>query len=287
MNYLFWILVVAFIVLAVWFAYEIVFGKDEMPDPIPYLDVPEDTGVRVPQKSANPKKIEAVMVCVNYGDFLAWTLPMNKIHFNRLVVVTDSKDTYTQEICSYYHVECVVTDSFYVGGGFNKANGINFGLGKLDKDGWVVHLDADIALPPRTGQILRQLPLDENSIYGIDRSSVFGLDNWIRFLQNPVNQHSSTGFLYSGYVHGARLLNLDRDGWIPIGYFQMWCPSASRVVKYPNFHQGADRTDALFPYNWERKNRHLIPELICYHLESEESELGINWRGRKTRRFEL
>jgi glycosyltransferase involved in cell wall biosynthesis len=285
----FWVLAVAFLGLIIYFVWEQWAKEWFYNEPLypPYNELPDDTEVILPEKQSYITRIEAVMVCVDYGDFLAWTLPQNKNHFDRLVVVTSSKDNYTQEICSFYHVECLVTDSFYDGGGFNKANGINFGLNHLKKDGWVVHLDADIVLPPRTGQILRQLPLDPKGIYGIDRANIFNFIDWVKFLQRPHNQHQTNGFLESKYEAGSRLLNLDRDGWIPIGYFQMWCPSVSVVSKYPDFHRGADRTDALFPYNWKREDRHLLPEIICYHLESENAPLGANWNGRKTRRFEI
>jgi hypothetical protein len=61
-------------------------------------------------------QIEAVVVCVNYSDFLAYTLPANRSQFNNMVVVTDTKDEATVAICNKYNVRCVQTDAFYGGG---------------------------------------------------------------------------------------------------------------------------------------------------------------------------
>ncbi|MBO0951208.1 hypothetical protein [Fibrella forsythiae] len=95
------------------------------------------------------RKIEAVTVCVNYADFLVQILPHIRGLFDRLVVVTTPADRYTQQVCEYYRVECIQTDAFYDDGAvFNKAKGINAGLARLEMDGWVVHLDSDIYLPP-------------------------------------------------------------------------------------------------------------------------------------------
>src|SRR5579859_7461706 len=94
-------------------------------------------------------KMEAVVVCDQYSDFLRVTLPANKHLFDRIVVVTSAEDKATQRICEFNHVQCVRTDSLNSRWGkFCKGAGINEGLGKLDSDGWVVHLDADIWLPP-------------------------------------------------------------------------------------------------------------------------------------------
>ena len=79
-------------------------------------------------------KIEAVITCSNYSDFLAHTLPLNRSLFDRLVVVTSPEDRETQRVCEYWHVECLKTDRMETHWGrFKKGRGINDGLAKLDK----------------------------------------------------------------------------------------------------------------------------------------------------------
>lgn len=248
----------------------------------------EIKSMNIPSKNNYNYKIEGVIICVGYHDFLRWTLPFNKNHFDKLVVVTTEEDVKTQEICSYWNVHCVTTDSFYSNGDtFNKANGINYGLSFLDKDGWVIHIDADIYLPPKTRQILNTIPLDAHSIYSIDRVNCNSFTEWIMFLENPENQHDNSGLLKpSNFIKGSRLLNLDRDGYIPIGYFQLWNPKISKVYNYPNQHGSADRTDVLFSYNWTRDKRQLLPELVGIHIQTEET-VGLNWNGRKSNLFGL
>ena len=56
-------------------------------------------------------KMEAVVVCDRYSDFLRCTLPANKHLFDRIVVVTSAEDRDTQRICEFHHVECIKTDA--------------------------------------------------------------------------------------------------------------------------------------------------------------------------------
>src|ERR1700758_5305210 len=100
--------------------------------------------------------LQCVSVCVNYDDFLAETLPQNRRHFDRMVVVTAPEDLATQRVCEYWDVDVVLTDAFQSRWGeFHKAKGINAGLKVLDlRLGWILHLDADIALPPRSRVML-------------------------------------------------------------------------------------------------------------------------------------
>ena len=87
-------------------------------------------------------KMEAVVVCDHYSDFLRCTLPANKHLFDRIVVVTSAEDRDTQRICEFHHVECVRTDALNARWNkFCKGAGINEGLARLDRDAWVVHLD--------------------------------------------------------------------------------------------------------------------------------------------------
>ena len=36
---------------------------------------------------------------------------------------------------------------------------------------------------------------------------------------------------------------------------------------------------------WPRNKRAFIPEIVCYHLESEKANMGANWNGRATKQF--
>jgi len=232
-------------------------------------------------------KIEAVTVCVNYGDFLAHTLPVNKKFFDNMVVVTDPKDEKTQQICKYYHVRCVKTDSFYIGDAvMNKGMGINDGLATLDLDDWVVHMDADIVLPPRTRELLHKIDLDPKCIYGIDRLMCTSYEDWIEFLSNPEVQHVQEVFVFgNAFPLGVRIAKTDMDGYVPIGYFQLWNAQETGIKRYPVIHKSVARSDMLHAMQWTRRQRVLIPEIFGIHLESEEAPGGANWRGRQTRRF--
>lgn len=240
-----------------------------------------------PQSPQPKKRIEGVCVCVNYSDFLAQTIGYNKQHFDHLIVVTTPEDTKTQNLCEFWNVECVVTDAFYKNNAvFNKGAGINEGLKKLKKDGWVIHFDCDIFLLPQTRKILELIPMNPLGIYSIDRLNCKSFEDWVEYLQVPERVHGGDGMMrMNAFEKGSRLVNLDRDGYVPIGYFQMWNPECSKVWTYPEKHGSADRSDCLFAYNFARRNRHLIPELIVIHLESEECAMGTNWNGRKSKQF--
>lgn len=233
-------------------------------------------------------KVECVIVCVNYSDFLAHTLPHNKQYFNKIVVVTDCHDFRTKKLCDFYNVHCIQTDVFYSNGDkFNKAKGINKGLEVLDKDAWIVHLDADIWLPSLTRSILENACLREDHVYGIDRMMCPSYNHWIDFLENPRLTHTAWVYVYPTLFEiGIRVALYKSEGYIPIGFFQMWNPCGSGIYKYPDQHDGAARTDMQFAKLFPRRNRGFIPELVAIHLESEkQDEMGANWEGRKTPPF--
>jgi hypothetical protein len=232
--------------------------------------------------------IEAVLVCVNYSDFLAHTLPSTRSQFDKLVVVTDTKDLKTKKLCEFYNVECVQTDVFYEdGNSFNKGKGINKGLEKLALDGWVVHIDSDIFLPPQTRGILENLPLEGDKIYGADRLMCPSYEKWEKFIRRPSPIQDSWIFIHTdAFPMGVRLAEYKtpQGGYEPIGYFQMWNPKKSGIFRYPTEHGFADRTDVLHCKKWPRKKRELLPEIVVIHLESEKG-LGLNWKGRVTQEF--
>lgn len=233
-------------------------------------------------------KIEAVIVCVDYADFLAETLPHNIPHFDRIVVITTPKDVATQELCRKLSVPYYATDIFYKGGAsFNKARGIDYGLAYLRENEWIVQLDADTYLPPMTRKWLELKNLDEGAIYGIDRVNIIGHEAWDAFLSE---RHTGHDYMCRVRVPGGgnfalldRIAIKDYGGWVPIGYFQMWHGSTGR--RYPIAKGDAEHTDVLHAIQWHEDRRHLIPEIIGCHLMAEPQPLGANWQGRTTPQF--
>jgi hypothetical protein len=164
-------------------------------------------------------------------------------------------------------------------------------LSQLENKGWVMHLDADIYLPPLTRHILENIPLETHKIYGADRLMCPSYEKWAEFLNDP--QKIQEGWVYihmDAFPIGVRIAeyNNKNAGYEPIGYFQLWNPKGSGVFNYPTQHDYCDRTDVLFCKKFTRQNRELLPEIIVIHLESEGlsvDSMGKNWKGRKTKLF--
>lgn len=235
-------------------------------------------------------KIEAVVTSVDHADFLCHTLPHNKAHFDRLVVVTAPEDHATRKVCDAWGVRAKCTDAFlsrWGNGVFLKGCGVNEGLRLLDRDEWIVHMDADVILPPHFRATIELCDLDTTMIYGIDRQCFRSYADWMSFYESPAAQieddlliHTANG----GQQLGARVFHPERQGWFPIGFFQLW-HGDSGILEYDADQKTAVRDDSNFACRWPRKKRALIPEIIAYHLESEAAPMGKNWAGRKTKPF--
>ncbi len=215
-------------------------------------------------------KIDALTICVDYADFLAHCIPHNRHLFHRYVVVTTPHDRRTRDLCEHYYVDCLTSDCFYDDGDvFSKSSGINMALAHLDSRDWVLHLDADIVLPPRTRMILDGLTLDPTCIYGVDRIMCPNHAAWMEYMSAPEVQHSCQTFVQaSAFPFGTRVGRLARDGWSPVGYFQLWSPDGSGISRYPR-HGAADRSDHVHAMMWPRHKRVLIPEIVAIHLEQQ------------------
>ena len=234
--------------------------------------------------------IDGVTVCLDYSDFLAETLPLNIRQCDRFVVVTAPEDLATQRVCDFYNVDVVLTDVFQSRWGeCHKAKGINAGLDWLAADagfaGWVLHLDADIVLAPRTKTLLDHANLPKDVLHGADRVSVPNAQAWAAFKALPVSQHDGYHVSLEPFKVMPRFNAWHLGGYAPPGYFQLWHPHTTGVTRYPDEHSNGDKTDVLHCAQWERARRALLPEVYVYHLESEPAEQGTNWGGRVTKRF--
>jgi hypothetical protein len=238
------------------------------------------------------KKLEVVMVCDGYGDFLEHTLPFTKRISDKIIVVTGKEDKYTQTICRLNDVECLPTYIHRYDGGFEKALAINHGLAHLELKGWVMHMDADIVLNNAFRLWFQETNLDKECIYGIDRFNLnyeqweeLKKTDWLdrtrhwSYLITPVSDMnlSVQAKLGSRVAHGAY------KGWCPLGFAQLyWGPKKPR---YPTKQQsGAEHCDLLHSVFWEPNKRILIPDAFAIHLTTSNKQ-GINWKGRKSKIF--
>lgn len=239
--------------------------------------------------------IEGVTVCVNCDDMLAWSLPLNKQVFDKLVVVTSEDDWHTQNLCRHYNVECVKTNIFK-DGAFPKGTAINLGLDRLSRKDWLIHFDCDIVMPPRTREMLQIAQIQKDTIYSAPRMNCPNFESWIKAFIKPPLIHEKEIYVHLGAFPMGALVSktYTRDvdfefekGFMPIGYFQVWNDNGVKKI-YPEEHQDCSRGDMTFSLkNWpKRLNRQLIPELVLIHLMTEDGkQQGINWSGRKTSRF--
>ena len=248
-------------------------------------------------------RVEAVTVCVGYADFLAETLRENLPHLDHIVVVTSPSDEETHKVCRRNSVQYVMSDDYRRNGTwegdqatstvFNKGRMIRRAFDQIGGQDWVLHLDADIVLPRGFRRLLDVANLDSRCIYGADRQDVVGWEAWQRLKSyaGPWSNHSheNAHWFHPGLKMTSRWVS-SIHGFAPIGFFQLFHGSelikdGYHVRNYPTYHGDAARSDVQFALQWDRQNRHIIPELVVLHLNSEDAPLGTNWSGRKTKQF--
>ncbi len=230
-------------------------------------------------------RIEAVITCVNYADFLKHSLPLNINHLDHIVIVTSPTDKETKDLCQHYGVVCVDTDVFYeYGDPFNKGRGINVGLNYCRQDDWLLHLDADTVLPDHFKRVIGTAQLDKACLYGADRLHTHSYEHWESQKHKLQLQYSDGCHVipHGAFKMCSRLVHGDY-GFCPIGYFQLWHSSQHR--QYAGNGGSSEHTDVMFAMQWPREKRRLLPNFFVYHLESEGAAMGANWKGRTSARF--
>lgn len=236
--------------------------------------------------------IEAITICVGYGDFLKETARVNRPLVDDWVVVTSPDDHETRGVCKEMSIRHILSEDHRRGGPFNKARLIQRAIDQIGAHEWVLHLDADVVLPRGFRQYLDWADLDERTIYGADRCNVVGWEAWRTIRDDggwDNHRYGCVQRFLSGSTVGGRHVP-SSHGYVPIGFFQLWHGSAMidrgfHLRRYPLHHGDAARTDVQFALQWDRRHRQLLPEVIVLHLESEASAQGANWKGRTTRPF--
>jgi hypothetical protein len=139
----------------------------ETPLPLPNKLKGEVTIIRksdpIIQKTNNRlKKLDVIIISVNYNDYLLVSLSHNIKIFENITVVTSSDDLMCQKICDKFGVNCIITDVMYENGAkFNKGKAINKGIESINDPDFILLLDADIIV--NSGINIDELVEDELS----------------------------------------------------------------------------------------------------------------------------
>lgn len=253
--------------------------------------------------------IHGVVVSSGYADYLDISLTQNRPQLNQCVVVTTPDDKESQRVAGKHGCLLIVTEdgSRYQGEQrelfgtqdlkrqFNKGAMIERGLQQLPANGWRLHFDADIVLPSSMRQRLKHALHDRQGLYGVDRMNVVGWDAWQKLVASGwpakgFEHHHFLSYAVHGSDVGSRLVYGVDQGYIPIGYFQLWHHGVEysdiyRTRPYSTTSSNAAHDDVQFALRFDRHHRHLIPEFIVAHLVTDDLKYGKNWGGRVSKRF--
>lgn len=212
----------------------------------------------------NVDSLNAVTVCVNYGDFLIHAV-QNKPCFDRWMIVTVPEDEETIRICKDHDLEYCFSDRLLQDGGFHKGKAINDGLIELDSDGWVCHIDADTLLMVESfNKIKKNISLTSDNLVGVEGryqiDSVKQLDDFMGGSKKEVK--------ISGLIH-VRML---------VGYFQMW--HVDRRQFYPEEWHHAGGDDIIMRDSFHQSELRFLKTYVV-HL----GPIFKNIKGRKSPRF--
>lgn len=204
------------------------------------------------------RKIQALLVSVNYADYLECIAP-NMAHFDRWLVVTDENDTRTREVCARHGMEVHFSRRLYKdGAAFHKAAALNDGLAALDQDAWVAVMDSDILLPHDFRERLDAQTLDPAALYGLAGRRVCPKLAEFRIL--TAHEPWADNLIYTTFV---------------IGYFNLF-HLAQEWNRYPeDGSDDASTYDVLFSESFPAALRHYLP-FVCLHA----GDASQNWRGR-------
>ena len=203
--------------------------------------------------------LEAVTVCIDFSDYLKKCLA-NKMLFDRWLIVTTAQDGKTIKLCEEAGLEYVVSQRIYEDGAyFNKGKAINEGLRKLEKQDWILHVDADIKLPTNFRKVLESASLNQDYLY------------------MPKFR----------YIHASLPFRRGYDPNDAYGYCQLF--HSSRNLSYPesSLHAAGSDRDFAAKFGWRfdpEKLKGNVDGALIQYLDMSCDHFGdvcVNWKGRK------
>jgi hypothetical protein len=207
--------------------------------------------------------ITALLLSVNYADYLEVALPYNTKQFDEIIVLTIESDKACQDLCSKYsNVKCLVfPDEILKKNGkmFNKGAIINKGFEYLNKIGysdWLVMTDSDIIFPENFKELIASKEKDTNILYGMFRA------------------HCHTLARLESTRHEITLGKRKPNGDIFMGYCQIFICNAKKL-EYSEDHN-AENSDILFLTNFSEEFKQFMSNKNMRHNDTFNALLRIN-----------
>jgi len=207
-------------------------------------------------------KIVAITVSTKYDDLLEIIMPQNYKFFDKWYIVTHKNDIKTIDVINKFSYSNVITlyYDFYSNVRFNKGGAIKYcqkEISKLDYDFNVLLLDSDIYLPDNFDELLNNLVIEPNVLYGV--SSRFDYHSYDNFLANKIDS------IYTR-MPASHMRNF-------VGFFQLY--KHNPTFLYENSQNCAECDTVFFKYFSQKK---IIEHLSVKHLGKEV----VNWNGRNS-----
>jgi mannosyltransferase OCH1-like enzyme len=245
----------------------------------------------------NNMRINCVMVCRHFDDFLDVSLTTTTSQFDEVIVVTSPNDAASADVCERHGAQCVPCDAL-TEDGFDKGAAVNAGLAAVSRPDWVLLTDADVLYPMGFARALRSKFVDPVMFYWAERIDLQAVD--------PAADDHAAGDDSADPVH-LPIAKADDLAWTvapsivlagrtwrprglnplcgPWGYFQLFHISLVRD-RWPNLYLGGwprgDGTDSNFASAFSAAQRKLdVPVAHIAH-----GQPGDNWAGRSTPRLD-
>ena len=223
-------------------------------------------------------EIEVLIPCVNYADFLALTLPITKLLFDSITVITSPEDIQTQTAVQRNGVRAYLTDVWFKrGASFNKAAALNEYLAILKstkRDCWILFLDADILFNRHLNSTLASL--DKQGLYSVRRRMCESAEEWRGFLAGAIPWND---FLLNvpPVVEGKVWRHRPTSNPAALsGYFQLWHLRGSQGMDTLPDCPTAANYDVEFALSFPEEMRRYLDNHEVLHLGPSK----INWNGR-------
>ena len=182
---------------------------------IPKIEKKIDVIIEEPMEVS--RKIDVVIVSINYNEYLEKSLKHNHKFFDNIIVVTHKDDKECMDLCfEYDNIKVVLSSDIVKDGKINKSIGINAGIESIDDPDWILVMDADIILNKK----IDINGLNKNYLYGTGRYLCEDMDNYSKWMNHEI------------LLDGVGKFESNRH----IGYFQLF--NYKKVQKYPESSYG-------------------------------------------------